>query len=201
VVLTLGGVVVAVYLASYIPYLRLGHSFDDLLSLQGSMYDYHANLTAGHPYSSAWYEWPFGRKAVFFFASSRDASLLQIWTMANPVVLIGGLLGLCAMAIRARRAGDTSLALVPAVAVLQFAPYVLISRALFLYHYLPVVPLLAIALGWWVAGRRERVSVAPAVVGTVAVAAGFFALLPMLDGWWVSQSYLDTVRSWLSWYF
>lgn len=196
-----------VYLVTYVPYFRLGHSLGDLWGLQQSMYDYHAHLTAGHPYSSAWYEWLFGRKAVYFFASSLGDSQSQIWTIANPVVLLGGLPAVAAMAFRSWVMRESRLALVPWAVLLQFVPYVLISRALFLYHYFPVVPFLAVAAGWWVSTRalardqRRRFSSADVAVVVASVVLAFLALLPMLDGWWVSQGYLDTVRSWLPWMF
>ena len=52
-------VAIGIYFLTYIPDMLAGRSFTDVLGLQGSMYIYHATLTATHPFSSPWYSWPF----------------------------------------------------------------------------------------------------------------------------------------------
>src|SRR5439155_5433899 len=52
-----GAVPVAIYITSYTPYFSLGHSFADFLRLQKDMYEYHAHLTATHPFGSQWWQW------------------------------------------------------------------------------------------------------------------------------------------------
>jgi dolichyl-phosphate-mannose-protein mannosyltransferase len=49
---------VGIYFATYIPDMMAGRSIVDVLNLQGGMYDYHAHLTATHPFASPWYSWP-----------------------------------------------------------------------------------------------------------------------------------------------
>ena len=47
-----------VYLLSYVPWMRQGHSVMDVVRLQGEIWSYHANLRASHTYYSAWWTWP-----------------------------------------------------------------------------------------------------------------------------------------------
>lgn len=201
--LLLVGLPAVVYLLSYIPYFTLGHGAADFLRLQKGMYDYHAHLTATHPYGSPWYGWPVGHRAVWLYLGTHGAQRAEIWTAANPVVFVGGVLGIGALLGSARRRRQAALALIPAAALVQFLPWTTVSRVTFLYHYLPEVPFLALALAWWlVEGRRHsrwRVVETGLVLGAAAIA--FLALLPLVDGWFVSPGYLESVKRWLSWEF
>ena len=192
-----------VYLLTYIPYFSLGHGLGDWISLQANMYDYHANLKAGHPYSSYWYEWPLGRGAVYFYASADGAQRSEIWTIPNPVVLLGGLVGLSAMAVSAWRRRDVAIGAIPWAVFGIMAPWILVSRELFLYHYAPIVPFLALALAWLISARSVARRPSWIEIATVAgaVVFAFVAMYPMLDGWYVPQAYLDQVRSWIPWVF
>jgi Gpi18-like mannosyltransferase/predicted membrane-bound dolichyl-phosphate-mannose-protein mannosyltransferase len=202
----------AIYLLSYVPYMSLGNSLGDVLSLQKGMYDYHQNLTAGHPYSSKWYGWPFGHKAVALWTGSSGTETGAISAIANPVVFVGGLWGLGYAAVIAWRHRVLGLALLPAAALVQYVPWIVIGRAAFLYHYLPVVPFLSVALAWLVLGRGGSSSVViggrPSRLGSseagfvlAAAAAAFAVTLPELDGWYVSQQFHDSLHGWFPWLF
>jgi hypothetical protein len=191
----------AVYVATYIPYFSLGHSFGDLLSLQRQMFGYHANLDATHPFASPWFGWPWGHRAVFLYLSGSGAERSEIWSIPNIVVFWGGLVAL-AYAARdalARRVG--ALGVIVFAALLQYLPWVAIGRVVFLYHYLPVVPFLAIGLAWLLTERLKGSSYRqPATIAVVLAAVAFFvAMLPMLEGWSVSVDYLDAVRRAVPW--
>ena len=193
---------VAVYLLSYAPYMSLGHSLGDVARLQKSMYDYHSNLTSGHPYSSPWYGWPVGHKSVAMWSATSGLETGVISAIANPVVFVGGLWGLGVAALTAWRRRLLALAVLPVAALAQYAPWALVDRAAFLYHYLPVVPFLAVGLAWAVVARprrRER-TYEPWLVAAAAAAAFAFTL-PELDGWYTSQGFHDTLHGWFPWLF
>jgi dolichyl-phosphate-mannose--protein O-mannosyl transferase len=70
-----------------------------------------------------------------------------------------------------------------------------------MYHYLPVVPWLALALGWFLVlglrGWKHRKTAIVAV--SVAAFAVFAFLYPILVGWEMPVSYLDLVRELFPW--
>ncbi|MFN2586687.1 MAG: phospholipid carrier-dependent glycosyltransferase [Actinomycetota bacterium] len=193
----------ALYVASYVPYLSLDHTFGDLVRLQKAMFDYHASLKEGHPYSSPWYGWPIGHRSVALYGGSSGTENAAIWTIANPVVLVGGLWGMYVMARNAWRGRLLIPALLPLAAVSQYVPWILVSRAAFLYHYLPVVPFLAVALAWALAGRTRTSRFRSYEIGVVLASAAivFAVTLPELDGWYVSPTYHSSLTRWFPWLF
>lgn len=192
-----------IYVLSYLPYMSLGNSFTDVLRLQKSMFDYHRNLTATHPYASSWYGWPIGYKAVAMWTGASGAETGAITAIANPVVLIGGVWGLWVAAVTAWRQRVIALALLPVAALAQYLPWTIVSRAAFLYHYLPVVPFLAIALAWALLGREGDSRLRRYEAGFVlaAAVAVFAVTLPELDGWYASQQFHDSLHGWFPWMF
>jgi dolichyl-phosphate-mannose--protein O-mannosyl transferase len=193
----------AVYVLSYIPYFSLGHTFEEFLRLQQSIYNYHSHLNATHDYGSSWYQWPFGRKAVYLYVSQTGFERQEIWTIPNLVLFWGGLVAMFALVRRALRTHSTALGLVAFAAAIQYVSWIPIGRVTFLYHYLPVVPFLAIALGWWLAvglrGQRYQREIG---IGVVSAAVIFFgAFLPMLEGWNMPLGYLEWAKDVLPWVF
>jgi predicted membrane-bound dolichyl-phosphate-mannose-protein mannosyltransferase len=199
----LGAIPVGIYVASYVPYFHLHHGFADLVRLQKGMYDYHAHLKATHPYGSPWYGWPVGHKAVWLYLGTHGANRAEIWTVANPIVFIGGLVGLVTLASAAWRRRAAAAAVPVAAALTQYLPWITVTRVTFLYHYLPCVPFLSIGLAWWLTIGRKGARRRNLEIVTVAAAAvlAFAFILPLVDDWFVSPSYQQAVKAWLSWMF
>jgi Gpi18-like mannosyltransferase/predicted membrane-bound dolichyl-phosphate-mannose-protein mannosyltransferase len=194
-----------VYLVSYTPYFSLGHNFKDFVQLQQGMYSYHAHLTATHPYGSPWYGWPFGHKAVYLYVNNRGGKVAELWTLANPVVLIGGLVGTGVVALAAWRRRNAALAVPVLAALVQYLPWTIVTRVTFIYHYLSVLPFICIAFAWWVTegrkgeGRRQH-ALEMAAVGASAVIA-FVLTLPLVTGMYTDPQRLQTIKHWLRWMF
>jgi dolichyl-phosphate-mannose--protein O-mannosyl transferase len=201
IAVAMGALPLAVYFVTYLPYMSLGHSFPEVLTLQRGMYNYHATLKATHPYGSPWYGWPFGHRAVYLYVHSTPAGRSEIWTFPNLVVFWGGLVGLVIAARAFLRERSATLALVFGPALVQYLPWVLVSRVTFMYHYLPVVPFLALGLAWLlVRGLEGRSYHRTALLVTPLVAVAFFVFsYPILVGWEMPVSYLDLTRvfSWV----
>ena len=201
IAVAMGALPLAVYFLTYLPYMSLGHSFTDAIELQRGMFSYHATLKATHPYGSPWYGWPAGYRAVYLYVHSTGAGRAEIWTFPNLVVFWGGLLGFIVAARRFVTKRSVALALIVGPALLQYVPWVLVSRVTFMYHYLPVVPFLALALAWLlVKGLEGETYRRSALVWTTVAAVAFFAFsYPILVGWEMPTRYFDLTRvfSWV----
>ena len=192
----------AIYVASYQPYFSLGHNFGDFLALQKQMYVYHATLKATHPFSSPWFGWPVGVRAVFLYLrDTANGHRSEIWTFPNLVIFWGGLAAFFVTVREMFRRKSGALLVLVLAALIQYLPWLTVSRVTFMYHYLADIPFLALMLGWWlVEGLEDSTYHREIAVGvTVAAVLFFFATFPMLVGWSMPSGYLDGIRHLLPW--
>lgn len=154
------------YALTYIPWLLDGGSVVEAIDQNRSAYDFHSSLDSPHPYSSPSDIWPIMGRPIFLFVEG-DA---KIYSMGNPFVFW---LGLPALAftlfqglrhVRGRLSDETGMLLVtgrivPGQAALLFVvigylgmwlPWALNPRILFLYHYLPAVGFMVLAMAYCV---------------------------------------------------
>ncbi|MFM2105678.1 MAG: hypothetical protein RL338_710 [Chloroflexota bacterium] len=185
-VVSLLAIPVAVYVASYLPWVALGNRLVEswppgnagqtLADLTASMYRYHDDLRAAHAASSPWWAWPFDLKPVWFYQGGfesatagaiYDAGNLVVWWLAIPA------LGFAAWAAYRRR--SHALALVVVAFLALWLPWARIDRATFQYHYYTALPFAILALAYlaaelWHGPPRgvwllARVSAGLAIVG------------------------------------
>ncbi len=158
VVVALTVVPLTVYLLTYIPYFLLGHSVAEFLKHQYSMYEFHASLTAPHPYQSQWWSWPFLLRPIWYEYGEVGPQIYRgILAIGNPVIWWASLPAFVLVAVRAvrlRSMPETFLAVGFAISYIQYA---FITRALFLYHFLPALLFLIMALAACLARIRARV--------------------------------------------
>jgi dolichyl-phosphate-mannose--protein O-mannosyl transferase len=201
VLFTLVAIPLGIYLLSYVPYFRLGHGLGEWFKLQQSMLDYHASLTATHPFGSPWYGWPFGYRAVYLYLAQFGAERAEIWSIPNLVVGIGGLVAMGVVIGEAFKRRSGAIAIIALGALVQYLPWVAVTRVTFMYHYLPVIPFLCLALAWLLIVRlREHPQQRMIAIAVTAVAVVFFvALYPVLVGWQMPSGYGDAVRALIPW--
>lgn len=151
----------AIYIATYIPYMfsGAGHSLFDVLKSQLGMFGYHAYsvLDATHPFSSPWWSWPLMLKPLWLYSNTFDSMLSTIVLMGNPLIWWCSIPALIFIAIKfvvdKKRKTDTKhnfvflFILIPFL--LQWLPYILITRILFIYHFVANVPFMIFALTYW----------------------------------------------------
>lgn len=172
----------AVYLLTYIPYFMLGHSVADFIKHQYSMYEFHASLTAPHPYQSRWWSWPFLLRPIWYEYHEVGPQLYRgILAIGNPVIWWASLPAfvlVAARAIRLRSMPETFLAVGFAISYIQYA---FITRALFLYHFLPALLFLIMALAAVLARIRARVGGGVVLVFLVLAVGWLIMFYPVLS--------------------
>jgi len=138
-----------IYLASYLPMFLSGHSLSVWWEMQKQMWWYHTGLKATHPYTSPWWNWPLLVKPIYLYTSNEVGGFVsRIYAMGNPVVFWGGLLAVAVSAYFAFVQKNKNLAFVVFGYLVFFVPWAASPRIMFLYHYLPSLPFLAIASGY-----------------------------------------------------
>lgn len=84
----------AIYFASYTHFFMLGNTWDDLVRMHQSMWWYHTNLKATHPYMSKPWQWLLNLKPVWMhvqYGPEGSNQIQNIYNTGNSVILYLGL--------------------------------------------------------------------------------------------------------------
>ncbi len=164
--LAFGILPICIYLLSYTQFFLSGHTFKQFYNfdafkcigvadctyeygLQQQMWAYHTGLDATHPYTSLWSTWPFLLRPIYLYTSDEvEGMVSRIYAMGNPLVFWFGFTSIVLSLIYAYIEKNRKLGLVVFSYLIFFVPWAASPRIMFLYHYLPSLPFLAIAVGY-----------------------------------------------------
>lgn len=182
----------AVYFLSYFGFSLSGHNFAQFIELQQQMWWYHTNLAATHAYQSSWWSWPLLLRPVWFFVEDKGDFISNIYAMGNPFVFWGGLVALGVIgAIGVTRRQKELIFIVFAWGIF-FLPWALSPRIMFLYHYLPAVPFLSLALGLFLSFQNKKLVTCYLLLVTIV----YLFFFPHWTGIFVPK-WLDELYYWL----
>jgi predicted membrane-bound dolichyl-phosphate-mannose-protein mannosyltransferase len=140
---------VVIYLGSYFDMFLTGHNLSIWWGMQEQMWWYHTGLKATHSYSSMWWSWPFLLRPIYLYTSEEiGGAVSRIYAFGNPAVFWFGLISVITTSIYAYLEKNKNLALVVFSYIIFFVPWALSPRIMFLYHYLPSIPFMCIAIGY-----------------------------------------------------
>lgn len=140
---------IIVYIASYSVMFATGHTWQQFVEVQKQMWWYHTNLDAEHPYTSPAWSWPLLLRPIYLYDGQVvDSLVARIYAIGNPIVLWSGLAAIILSAIISFKEKNKKLGFVVFSYLVLFIPWLASPRIMFLYHYLPSIPFLAIALGF-----------------------------------------------------
>jgi dolichyl-phosphate-mannose--protein O-mannosyl transferase len=173
----------AVYLLSYVPWMRQGHSVMDAVRWQRDMWGYHANLTATHTYFSPWWTWPWLYRPTWYFWNSSQDWVRGIVAIGNPAIWwLSVPVSLWALATGVRWR-DPARIFCGAGFFLLYLPWGLSPRTLNFSHYLfEAIPYACLALGFWLDQHWGRGQAIVPRGYVVLVAVLFLVFLPFLTG-------------------
>lgn len=126
-------------------YRNTGHFFQDVLNMHEVMMSRNISLTAPHPDSSPWWSWPLMVTPPYYW-SIKNAS---IYFLGNPIVWWGTIVltiviscnvvlsKVTNLSWQAKKVPGIDLWIPFAGFIIATVPYILVKRALFMYHYLP----------------------------------------------------------------
>jgi dolichyl-phosphate-mannose--protein O-mannosyl transferase len=181
--LAFGVLPAAVYLLSYVPWMRQGHTVGDVVELQRAIWNYHAKLDATHHYFSAWWTWPWLYRPTWYFWWAQGAVVRGIVAIGNPAIWWASV-PVSAWAVGTGvRWRDPRRVFAGAGFFMLYLPWGLSPRTLNFSHYLfEAIPYACLGLGLLLDRAWDgRHPLLPR--GYVLVAAGLFLLfLPFLTG-------------------
>mgnify|MGYP001558558194 FL=1 len=140
---------IAVYIASYGVMFSTGHTWTNFVDTQKQMWWYHTNLVAEHPYTSPAWSWPLLLRPIYLYDGQEvNGEVARIYAFGNPIVFWFGLFSIILSSIIAYKEKFKKLGFVVFSHLILFLPWIASPRIMFLYHYLPSIPFLAIATGF-----------------------------------------------------
>ena len=136
------------------PNIRAENIFSRFIELNGAMYVYNKTLSASHPYSSQFYSWPFLWRPIYYWnnSDSNTNNEARIYFIGNPFIYwlsFSAILFLLWAIIRRKfsyQKNKKMYLFLVGCFVLNFFPYIFISRVMFLYHYLTALVFSILAL-------------------------------------------------------
>jgi len=191
-----------IYTLSYIPMSDGTDSglVERMINNQQSMFNYHSTLKATHPYSSTWYEWPIMKRPIFYYSGETPEGLKEgISAFGNPLVWWVGILAFLMVLYLAVMQKDRKCRYLTLGYFSQYLPWILIGRVVFIYHYFPSVPFLALMIGYCmkvITDKKPKWKPAMFVYAGLAVVL-FILFYPVLTGTPVDAEY---VSHYLRWY-
>jgi hypothetical protein len=178
----------AIYLASWYPFFARGqfHALTDLIDYQKSAFEYHAHLTATHPYGSPWWSWPFLSRPVLYYAEYSSLGVdhwtgqpLVAWmsNLGNPWIWWTSLPCVVSLPYFIIRHKSFPATVILLGFITQYWPWSQISRVIFMYHMFGGLIFMLLALAFVLAHIAQRMPEMgrPLLAVNLAVAVMFFA--------------------------
>lgn len=137
-----------IYILSYSQYFILGGTWKNFLELQNQMWWYNTTLKATHTYQSSWWTWPIMLRPVWYFVDYAGNSVANIYGMGNPILWWLGIPAILYTFYSSFKTRSWRLWLIITGFLTFWLPWAHAPRIMFLYHYLPSVPFLCIALAY-----------------------------------------------------
>lgn len=201
----------AVYVATFIPWLDVGHTFAipnvgpgygwSLDEMHAQAFGFHYGQQAGHAASSPWWSWPLDLKPVWFYSHSFD--LLRVATTyngGNPVLFWAGVPAIGAALLLAWRRRSWALILVVVAFAFQFVPWARIERSTFQYHYLTAVIFAFVAVAFVLDEvLRDRWLRDYGIAFLVAVAVTGLLIYPLNSALAMPDWYINAARTLPPW--
>lgn len=190
-----------IYTLSYLGFDdKSGHGLiRQMLDNQKTMFNYHSNLEATHPYSSLWYEWPVMKRPIWFFSGQVSDTLYEgISSFGNPLVWWAGIPAFLYLLYQWTVKKDRLSGFLVIGYLSQYLPWVFIGRVVFIYHYFPSVPFVVLMLGCcFMKIVKKKPSWQWGIYVYTGLAVCLFLLFyPVLAGEAVSPEYVDRYLRW-----
>lgn len=209
-IITLGACVVffliipgTIYLLSYIPFSDDTGTglWTQMIRNQKGMYSYHSALVATHSFSSWWYEWPTMIRPIYYHSANLANGMKEaISAFGNPLVWWAGIPSLGYMFYLIFKKRDKTALFIVVSYFIQYAPWMLVTRITFIYHYFPSVPFVVLMLGYTavriVDDKPKRIKYVAAYA--VCAVALFVLFYPVLSGMATTENYIAGGLRWMS---
>ena len=186
------------YLLTFYDLYQHTGNFQSIIDYQINMYNYHSGLVATHPYSSAWWSWPFDIKPMCASRQIVDGQFSSVTIFGNPAIFWMGVIAIIYLAYKAIKKDSLEANFILLAFIGLYAPYIFVGRLMFIYHYYYAVPFVILAI---VYGIKNFLTYYPKYsillwIYLAIVAGLFLVFYPVLSGYEVPKTYVDNFLVW-----
>lgn len=196
---------VIIYLLSYIPFedSRGTGLIEKVLHNQEAMFNYHSHVTSPHPYSSMWYQWPIMTRPIWYYSGHLTDTISEgISAFGNPLVWWAGIPAFVYMLYLMYKEKDKKAGFLAIAYLAQYVPWFFVTRVVFIYHYFPSVPFVAMMVAYSlykIVQKKPKLKIAAFVYAAAAIVL-FLMFYPVLSGQPVDKGYVADFLRWFdSW--
>lgn len=150
------------------------NTFEKFKELNQVMYTANKNLSATHPFSSSWYQWPLNQKPIFYWSGENNT---RIYLLGNPLIWLLAFSSIIITFLVRRKTAVQKFLLF--AFFLNWLPFILIGRVMFLYHYFTALIFAMLALAYLLDKKIQRYHY---VILTLAVVLTFLFFSPLTYG-------------------
>jgi dolichyl-phosphate-mannose--protein O-mannosyl transferase len=203
-VLSYGVVAFLVYVVSFWDiYARYG-TLQSIYNYNTNMYNYHSTLQATHPYSSSWWAWPLDLTPMGYYKQVKDGLLSSINAFGNPAIFWTGIVAMFYLLFSFLKSRSLEAAFILFAFLGLYLPYIFVGRLMFIYHFYYAVPFMMLAIVYMFRDLEASFPFSSRLhmfyLGLVAVL--FLAFYPVLSGYSIDKSYVDSLLRWFpKWWF
>lgn len=194
-----------IYILSYIPFedSRGTGLIETIIHNQEAMFNYHKGVTSEHPYSSTWYQWPIMYRPIWYYSGHINDTISEgISAFGNPLVWWTGIPAFCYLVYLMWKQKDKKAGFLVIGYLAQYVPWFFVTRVIFIYHYFPSVPFVAMMVAYSVYKLVKKWPKLRIGVWVYAIAAiGLFLLFyPVLSGQPIDKNFVFQFLRWFdSW--
>lgn len=188
-----------IYIPSFLMVFK-DNFWPQFLEWHQQSWNYNINLKEGHPYASVWWTWPLLLRPVWFYFNNQTPNIISgIIAIGNPAMWWAATLAVLGTLFGNLKWHSRAFSALLAGWAIFYLPWSLVTRVLFLYHYLfsSVFALLILSVFLWKMLQSRRFSILASYL-VIAFVIMFVFWLPLWTGWpvpeWFYRAHLWTQR-------
>ena len=197
---------IAIYIFSFLPdrIWADGFSINNVIAHTKSMFSYHSQLNATHPYSSTWYQWLLDIRPLWYaLGTDAEGYAHTIACFSHPLFTWVGLPCLFYTIYRIFR-GDEVAALIFIGYFTALMPWIIfVNRIVFAYHFYPIAVFNALLIGYtfYSLYQKEILPMKVIHIFMIVYLIIFIIYLPITCGFGTSDAYRHILQLLESWTF
>lgn len=194
-----------IYISSYGQYWIQGHSINEFFGLHKQIWWYQNRHDLEHSYGTTalhcvpnglnaqktWCPWILNVRPVYFSYEQYDTKAGYIYALGNPIIFWAGIAAISFLIAKLIENRNKKIILILAGYFIFWLPWIFAPRLLFLYHYLPSLPFLSIALGFSLEAIFKTEFKFLALLIVLIFIATFFYFYPISSGFPIDIKSID----------